>query len=94
MFNRKSREELELQMAITKNLIEMDGLDPEDEAYAARMKTVERLNEIRTTYARKKFSPDALLAAGAAFGQVLLIVAYEQKHVFTSKAASFISKSK
>lgn len=95
MFGRqKPIEELELDGAIHRLLIEMDSLDADSEAYAQRMAMVERLSEVRGKNRKKRISPDTVVNAGSNLGLGLLIVAYEQKHVLASKAMSLISKSR
>lgn len=43
---------------------------------------------------KKSVSPDALIAAGASIGGVILILGFEKANVLTSKAIGFIVKPK
>lgn len=43
---------------------------------------------------KKQIDPNALIAAGASLGGILVIVTYEHAHVVASKALGFVLKTK
>jgi len=73
---------------------EMQTSGPEDPQYNTYMEKLERLYKLKATSPKARISRDqALLVAGNLAG-ILIIVAYEQKHVFGSKGQSFLLKTK
>ena len=67
---------------------------PESEEYDTLLKHLERLNELKTKQRRAPVSMDTLANVGGTLLGILMIVVYEQKHVWTSKAFGFgIKKS-
>jgi hypothetical protein len=73
---------------------EMLSEDLSQEDYERKLKQLERLTKLRGNNATKRVSPDTLLIVGGNLLGILLIVAYEQKHVLTSKGLSHIIKPK
>lgn len=74
-----------LNSQIEKILTRMDETEMASEEYPQLMKTLEQLNKIKAE-SRFQVSWDTVfIVAGNLLG-VLVIVAYEQKHVMTSKA--------
>lgn len=79
---------------IAEVLEEMHSIGVTDEGYSGMMAYLERLYDIKTKESPDPVSRDTLaLIAGNLMG-ILLIVAYEQKHVMTSKGFSQIIKPK
>lgn len=79
---------------ITTVLDEMQLAGPDSEEYAKMMTILERLYEIKTKERPNPVSRDTIaLIAGNLMG-ILLIVAYEQKHVMTSKGLGQIIRPK
>lgn len=73
---------------------EMDVKGVNSEEYPKLMSYLERLNKLKTITRRPPVSRDTVaLIAGNLLG-ILLIVAYEQKHVMTSKGFSQIIRPK
>jgi hypothetical protein len=72
-------------------LLELTMLEPTSEEYHTTIQMYVRLDSLKPRF---RPSPDAILALIGTLGSVLLIVAYEQKHVFASKAQGFIPKAK
>lgn len=79
---------------ITSVLIEMNEVGVIAPEYPALLAYLERLHELRAKQRREPMSRDtAALIAGNLAG-ILLIVAYEQKHVMTSKGFTQIIRPK
>lgn len=71
-------------------LLEMDKEGPQSPEYPALLSNLERLYALRDKKTPEPISRDSIaLIAGNLMG-ILLIVAYEQKHVMTSKGFSQI----
>jgi len=95
MFGRKPKAELaKIDEVIERLMFEMAKHDPSSREYGAMLGHFERAVSLRSESNKKKISWDTVIIAGAGLLQVLVIVAYEQKHVFTSKGVGFILKSK
>lgn len=71
----------------------MAGYDPIDAEFEDSMEKLERLTKLKGEQP-KKVSPDTLAIVLGNLAGILVIVAYEQKHVMTSKATQFILKVK
>jgi len=79
---------------ITAVLIEMDNVGVTSDDYPGLMTNLERLHELKAKARREQVSRDTIaIVAGNLLG-ILLIVAYEQKHVMTSKGFSQIIRPK
>ena len=75
-------------------LTEMQGTQVYNEKYPDLMRLLERLYDLKMKHYREPVSSDTIaLVAGNLMG-ILLIVAYEQKHVMTSKGFSHIIRPK
>jgi len=86
IFPRRKEHPFDDRIAAT--LLEMDNYDPTSTEYQLMLANVERLSEIKTKNRPSRLSPDTLaLIAGNLVG-IVMIVAYEQKHVMSSKANS------
>lgn len=79
---------------ITDVLTEMKTVGVNSDRYPDLMTYLERLHEVKARQRRDSVSPDTLaLIAGNLMG-ILLIVAYEQKHVMTSKGLAQLLRPK
>ncbi len=79
---------------ISKVLIEMEMMGVDSEEYPNLITYLERLNEVKAKERRAPVSRDTVaLIVGNLMG-ILLIVAYEQKHVMTSKGFNQIIRPK
>lgn len=95
MFVRKPKiEDLKLNNEIDSVLNSMAELGPDNPEYPKKIVHLERLVELRTQKRRKPVSLDTLALVGGGFLQILVIVAYEQKHIMKSRAMDFITKPK
>ena len=75
-------------------LLEMQRVGVLDESYPKLMALLERLEKIKASNRREKASRDTWVNAVASVAGVLVIVAYEQKHVFTSRGITHIIRPK
>lgn len=88
----KSENDEELDARIHKLLQEMSGLEILTDDYQNHLTTLERLTELRERNTKAKVSKDTvLLVAGNLLG-LILIMAYEQKHVMTTKGLNQLIK--
>lgn len=71
----------------------LDKYDPDNEFYPTLIDHLERLERLREQEKlRRRVSPDTMaIVVGNLFG-ILIIVAYEQKHVMVSKGLGHILK--
>lgn len=86
----KRRKEPDLLMdPIERVMLEMEHHDPPSEEYDKSLDRLERMIRLKKEE-KGKIDPNTLvLVAGNLLG-ILVIVAYEQKHVMASKAVQFI----
>ena len=83
-----------LDEPIAKVLTEMNMYDPHADEWTHLMGYLERLGHLKAEEQRRRGSPDTMaIVAGNLLG-ILVIVAYEQKHVMVSKGMNFILKTK
>jgi len=72
----------------------MKQYGPDNDEYPKLVEQLERLNKLKSEERRFKFSSDTMLIVGGNLIGILIIVAYEQKHVIVSKGLGFIGRSK
>lgn len=84
--------EVELDNLIDALMQRMADEDESSEEYAELLARVERLHKLKTKSRERRVSPDTLAIGAFGIIQVLVIIAYEQKHVMTSKAIPFVQK--
>ena len=87
-------ETIRLDDAILRILDDMENVEPGSPDYDKLVTQLERLTLLKTTQRPGKISPDTRITVLANLLGILIIVAYEQKHVMGSKAQSFILKPK
>lgn len=75
-------------------LKEMDEKGVTSEEYPKLMTLLERLNKIKAQSRRDPISRDTIVMVAGNLMGILLIVAYEQKHVMTSKGLNYIIRPK
>jgi hypothetical protein len=75
-------------------LVEMQSVGVDSEEYPKLMTLLERLYELKTKDRREPVSRDTVAVIAGNLMGILLIVAYEQKHVMTSKGFSQIIRPK
>jgi hypothetical protein len=79
---------------ITTVLDEMKQTRPDSEEYSKYLASLEKLYKLKAEQRRAPISSDTLATIVGSFMNILLIVAYEQKHVMTSKGFSHIIRPK
>lgn len=89
----KKRESI-LDEPIAKVLTEMNTFSPETKEYQAAIDHLDRLMRMKAEERNRRISWDTVAIVAGGFLQVLVIVAYEQKHVMTSKGLGFVIKAK
>lgn len=84
-----------LDEPIEKVLSTMNTYSPEDQEFSTLIDHLDRLNRMKEQDKHlRRPSPDTMaLVAGNILG-ILVIVAYEQKHVMVSKGLGFVMKPK
>lgn len=80
-----------LDKPIEKVLASMKTFGPEDPEYPQLMDNLERLNQMKER-SRFRVSPDTIVIVAGNLLGILIIVAYEQKHVMVSKAMGFLRR--
>lgn len=86
----KPRNKLSIQL--DRALDALDNLQPGTTDYDDVIETIASLTKVEAEQAKTRLSKDAVLGAATSLGGILMIVAYENKHVITSKALSFVTK--
>lgn len=95
MFGRPPKvESVKLDAAMNRILDDMDRNDLDSEEYPQLLSYLERLSKLRSNERPGRVSPDTMAAVAGNILGILIIVAYEQKHVMTSKALGFVPKTK
>lgn len=76
---------------ISRVLTELNTYDPDSPEFEKQLRYLERLQEMKAGERRHfAVSPDTIALVLGNLAGILIIVAYEQKHVMTSKAMGFI----
>lgn len=89
----KKKEDLK-QVAANALLSQMTTFGPDSPEYLRDLEYLERIEAMRTKTRRAKLSPDQIALVAGNLAGILIIVAYEQKHVFGSKAQNSLLKPK
>lgn len=92
MFNIQPRAKTGLEITIDTLIAEMDVVAGDSPEYAAMADQLVKLMKLKSEVGRKPISLDTWAAVVANLGGILIIVAYEQKHVIVSKALPFIGR--
>jgi hypothetical protein len=93
VFTKKPKpEKTELDKAIDELFLEMRGFTAETEEYAAMVDQLLKLYALKSKDEKSRLSPDTMLIVAGNLVGIVMIVAYEQKNVATSKALNFITK--
>jgi len=80
--------------SIDKVLDELEHKDPESDDYEKLLHRADRLTKLRERERSNRVNPEtAWMVAGNIIG-ILVIVAYEQKHVMASRGMNFILRPK
>ena len=84
----------ELEKAIDEAIASMRVLPPTSDEYATIMERVTKLQKLKEIESPKRISPDTALTVGANLLGIVLIIRHEQLNVVTSKALSFVMRTK
>lgn len=90
----KDEPDAALEGEIDAVLHQMRTVGVDSDEYPRLMAYLERLHEIKAKNRRDPVSRDTMAIAAANLLGILVIVAYEQKHVFTSKGFTQILRPK
>lgn len=92
-FWKRKKEESKIDEQIRERLEHLDWMD-EAEDDKARIDNVKELVDIKTQLEGKKekISPNTVVAAVVSLASVFGIMVYENRHVFTTAAKTFIQK--
>ena len=77
---------------IRKVLTQMAVYGPEDPEYAKLIEHLDRLNQMKADERKSRVSPDTMALVFGNLAGILIIVAYEQKHVMVSRAVNFLAR--
>jgi membrane-associated HD superfamily phosphohydrolase len=83
-----------LDETIDAALAELKDIKTTDPAYQTTMNSVKELYKLKEQTTPKRVSPDTMAMIFGNLAGIVLILNYEQAHVVTSKALSFVLKSK
>ena len=92
MFDKKDPQPLDT--LINRVLCEMETCGPDSDEYPKLMAYLERLMKLKADEKPSRVSRDTMAIVMGNLCGILLIVAYEQKHVMTSKAFGAFIKTK
>lgn len=84
----------ELKKPIDRVLTEMEEHGPDSPEYSNLLSYLERLIALKRGNLNSRVSPDMMATVAGNLLGILVIVAYEQKHVMSSKGLGFILKPK
>ena len=92
-FLRRNKSE-ELDEVIDDVYMRMRVVGPDSEEYKELLSHLERLTKLKPQTGLRRVSPDTMAVVAGNLAGIVIIVAYEHKHVVTSKALGFILKTK
>lgn len=88
------KEPTDLEIEIKRLLVVLENLQPADDDYATVADQLVKLYKLKEVDSKRIVSPDALVNAATSLIGILAITNYEYTHALTSKALSFVVKSK
>lgn len=93
MFNRKtSQTDEKLEVVMEDLLTQMHSDTGDSEGYKYMTDNFVKLYDARTNRARNRISNEAVVTIASNLGVAAIVIAFEQKHVITTKALTFMSK--
>lgn len=93
MFGISKQEEGKLDEIVDRVLADMKQYGPDSPEFPELLKTLEKLYQLKSVdETHKQVSPDVIFTVLGNVACVLVIVAYEQKHVISSRAMTFIAR--
>jgi hypothetical protein len=78
---------------IAKILVELHTANPDSEEYSIMVAHLERLIRLKVEV-KRRVSPDTMALVMGNIVGILIIVAYEQKHVMVSKGLGFVGRAR
>lgn len=95
-FKTKKIEPTDLDKAIANVFSEMQGFSADQAEYAKMVDQLNKLHAMRQSEktAKPRVSPEALLAVVGNLAGIVMILGYEKMNIVTSKALTFVLKSK
>lgn len=95
MFGLKSTDDWpELDDAIKSVFDSMTAFTPDSPEYPDLLNHLERLTQLRKKDTPRRVSPETMVTVIGNLLGILVIVAYEERHVMTSKGLGFVMKTK
>lgn len=90
----KRQENKKFSIAMDQLLNEIITYGPDSPEYPVLLKQLKQISKLRTASSpTKRVSPDTVVLAAGNLAGILVIVAYEQKHVMVSAAQKFLLKA-
>jgi hypothetical protein len=83
-----------LDILIERVVDDMQMFGPESEEYQGLINHLDRLNALKANTRPRRISPDTVMVVLGNLLGILIIVAYEEKHVITSKAMPLFIRPK
>ena len=85
-----------LDLEIKSVLNKMQDITPDTDEYGLLLDRLEKLYKMKVSDKddRKRVSADTIVMVGANLAGIVMILGFERAHVITSKALSFVLKSK
>ncbi|MET0786294.1 MAG: hypothetical protein ABWY25_06270 [Paenisporosarcina sp.] len=83
-----------LDEPIEKVLTDMNTYGPDSPEYTKLIEHLDQLTRMKSDYRNRRFSPDTMLIVAGNLLGILIIVAYEQKHVMVSRGLGFVIKAR
>lgn len=93
MFGKQNKTD-KLDEVVDRILEEMSMYGPETEEYQKLMKQLNKVYKLKADVAKKRVSPDTVVLAVANLLGILIIVAWEERRIISSKAMSLLIKAK
>lgn len=94
MFKRKPKTDTTTQELIDSAKSFLFSLDPTSPDYESTLTQIERLHKLHLKDKEAGISPDVMVTVAANLLGIVLILNHERLHVVSSKALSFVMKSK
>lgn len=94
MFKKTPPKKTELDLATDRLFDELKAYPADAPEYKTRFKQLEKLHALKDLERPKPMDKAVLIAAGANLLGILAIVGHERANVVTSKALSFVMKSR
>lgn len=96
LIKKKPVQKTALEETIETLLLEMSLTESTSDEFGKLLDRLEKLHKMKAVEkdSRNRVSPDAILTVGANLAGIVLILGFERAHIVTSKALSFVLKTK